>query len=402
MTYAELGREAGCGGLLAPGQGLKKGDRVAIMLPNVMAYPAILFGVLMAGGTVVNVNPLYTPARAHLSAQGFRRALPVRAGEFRRDGRGIAARDSSSIASCSSRPAICSASRARIVNLVSRHVKKAVKPFSLPQADRLQGCHGGGREAQAASRCPFRRTTSRSCNIPAARRASPRAPRCSIATWPPTCSSAKPGCVPFFGDREDHVMVTALPLYHIFALTVCALLMTQHRRMPAADRQSARHSGLRQDAAEEPHHADVRPQHALQCAGQCARHREGGFLADGLRRLRRHGDPGGRGEEMEGGDRAAHRRRLRPVGDLARGLRQPPRHRGVHRHHRLSAAVDGRVRALRRRRGPASRRAGRVLREGTAGHGRLLAAARRDREGHDRGRLFPHRRRGGRSCPTGR
>jgi long-chain acyl-CoA synthetase len=42
-------------------QGIGRGDRVAIMLPNVMAYAPILFGTLLAGATVVNVNPLYTP-----------------------------------------------------------------------------------------------------------------------------------------------------------------------------------------------------------------------------------------------------------------------------------------------------------------------------------------------------
>lgn len=40
---------------------LKKGDRVALMLPNVLQYPVALFGVLRAGGIVVNVNPMYTP-----------------------------------------------------------------------------------------------------------------------------------------------------------------------------------------------------------------------------------------------------------------------------------------------------------------------------------------------------
>ena len=40
--------------------GLKKGDRVAIMMPNLLQYPVVLFGVLRAGMTVVNVNPLYT------------------------------------------------------------------------------------------------------------------------------------------------------------------------------------------------------------------------------------------------------------------------------------------------------------------------------------------------------
>ena len=41
--------------------GLDKGDRVALMMPNVLQYPVALFGVLRAGMTVVNVNPLYTP-----------------------------------------------------------------------------------------------------------------------------------------------------------------------------------------------------------------------------------------------------------------------------------------------------------------------------------------------------
>ena len=41
--------------------GLERGDRVAIMLPNVLQYPIAMFGVLRAGLAVVNVNPLYTP-----------------------------------------------------------------------------------------------------------------------------------------------------------------------------------------------------------------------------------------------------------------------------------------------------------------------------------------------------
>src|SRR5215207_3528155 len=61
MSYAELGKAADAVASWLQTQGLKRGDRVAIMLPNVMAYPAILHGVLIAGYTVVNVNPLYTP-----------------------------------------------------------------------------------------------------------------------------------------------------------------------------------------------------------------------------------------------------------------------------------------------------------------------------------------------------
>src|SRR3954471_2102026 len=60
QTYAELGEAANAVAVWLQTRKLEKGDRVAIMLPNVMAYPAILFGVLISGLTVVNVNPLYT------------------------------------------------------------------------------------------------------------------------------------------------------------------------------------------------------------------------------------------------------------------------------------------------------------------------------------------------------
>ena len=49
----------------------------------------------------------------------------------------------------------------------------------------------------------------------------------STATSPRTSRRCEAWMRPFFGERTDHVMVTALPLYHIFALTVCALLMTR-------------------------------------------------------------------------------------------------------------------------------------------------------------------------------
>ena len=61
LTYGELDRlSTQFGAWLPQGLGLRKGDRVAIMLPNVLQYPVVLFGALRAGLTVVNTNPLYT------------------------------------------------------------------------------------------------------------------------------------------------------------------------------------------------------------------------------------------------------------------------------------------------------------------------------------------------------
>ena len=61
ITFAELDEMSTAFGAFLQGRGLKKGARVALMMPNILQYPVCLFGILRAGCTVVNVNPLYTP-----------------------------------------------------------------------------------------------------------------------------------------------------------------------------------------------------------------------------------------------------------------------------------------------------------------------------------------------------
>jgi long-chain acyl-CoA synthetase len=60
ITFAELDELSAAFGAFLQGRGLAKGARVALMMPNVLQYPVCLFGVLRAGYTVVNTNPLYT------------------------------------------------------------------------------------------------------------------------------------------------------------------------------------------------------------------------------------------------------------------------------------------------------------------------------------------------------
>ena len=65
LTYADIDRlSAQFAAYLLGELKLKKGDRVAIMMPNCLQYPIATFGILRAGLTVVNVNPMYTAARA--------------------------------------------------------------------------------------------------------------------------------------------------------------------------------------------------------------------------------------------------------------------------------------------------------------------------------------------------
>ncbi|HET9679145.1 MAG TPA: long-chain-fatty-acid--CoA ligase FadD [Gammaproteobacteria bacterium] len=62
LSYAHIEQQSGYfAAWLQKVAGIEKGDRVAIMMPNLLQYPVALFGILRAGGVVVNVNPLYTP-----------------------------------------------------------------------------------------------------------------------------------------------------------------------------------------------------------------------------------------------------------------------------------------------------------------------------------------------------
>ncbi|MDX1487225.1 MAG: AMP-binding protein, partial [Acidiferrobacterales bacterium] len=61
LSYGDLDRQSSAfAAYLQHATGLQRGDRVAIMLPNILQYPVALFGILRAGLVVVNVNPLYT------------------------------------------------------------------------------------------------------------------------------------------------------------------------------------------------------------------------------------------------------------------------------------------------------------------------------------------------------
>ena len=225
MTYAELGRSADAVASWLHAQGLKKGDRVAIMLPNVMAYPAILFGVLLAGGTVVNVNPLYTPreltyqiqdsgARFLFALENFAATVEEALPDLRLDRVVLVT------------PGDLLGLKGAIVNLVSRHVKKAVKPYRLPQAVpfRTVLAEGGRTKPQSVAISPedvaFLQYTGGTTGVAKGAVLLHR----NVAANVIQCEA---WMRPFFGERDDHVMVTALPLYHIFALTVCALLMTK-------------------------------------------------------------------------------------------------------------------------------------------------------------------------------
>ena len=131
LSYEELGVAADQVTAWLQAKGFGKGDRAAIMAPNVMAYPAILLGILQAGGVVVNVNPLYTPRELELQIldssprilfvlENFAQTVGAVADRLRLEHIVLVA------------PGDLLGAKGHLINFVSRHVKKAVPKANLP------------------------------------------------------------------------------------------------------------------------------------------------------------------------------------------------------------------------------------------------------------------------------
>ena len=226
ITFAETLRaaEAFAGWLQA--QGLKKGDRVALMMPNILAYPAAIFGTLLGGFTVVNVNPLYTARElTHQLNDAGARVLVVieNFAHVVEEARANLKLDSIVIATAGDLMGF----KGKIVNFVARRIKKVVRPYDLPGAVPLLPILQGGTAMAPVTVGPddvaFLQYTGGTTGVAKGATLTHRNVAANVqqaGLWLEWVLEPPLG-------RSDyqHVMVTALPLYHIFALTCCCLFM---------------------------------------------------------------------------------------------------------------------------------------------------------------------------------
>src|SRR3954467_15787784 len=221
MTYAELGEAADAVASWLHGRGLGKGDRVAIMMPNVLAYPAILFGSLVGGCTVVNVNPLYTARElCHQVNDAGARVL------FVLENFGHTVEEAGSRLTLDEvvvvTPGDLMGLKGVVVNLVSRRVKKAVQPFHLAKAETFKCVLADGRKTppKPVTVLPddiaFLQYTGGTTGVAKGAMLLHRNVAANVA-------QIEAWMRPFVMTKAQHVIVTALPLYHIFALTGCCL-----------------------------------------------------------------------------------------------------------------------------------------------------------------------------------
>ena len=133
MTYGELDAASRAfGAYLREVALLQPGDRVALMMPNLLQYPVALFGVLRAGLVAVNVNPLYTPRELEhqLSDSGAKAIVIVE--NFAKTLESVSASFPQLLAITTQVGDLLPAPKRWVVNAVAKHVKKMVPPFTVP------------------------------------------------------------------------------------------------------------------------------------------------------------------------------------------------------------------------------------------------------------------------------
>ncbi len=226
LTYADLDLSSRAFAAWLQSKGLQRGARIAIMLPNVLQNPVAMTGVLRAGMTVVNVNPLYTPRELEFQLKDSGAEAIVVLENFAHNLAQVIARTSVKHVVIASMGDMLGALKGTLVNLVVRRVKKMVPPFSLPGAATFNQVLATGRgltlqtPAIGPDDIAFLQYTGGTTGVSKGAILSHRnvvANTLQADAWLQPALMREPRA-------EQLFMVAALPLYHIFALTACALI----------------------------------------------------------------------------------------------------------------------------------------------------------------------------------
>jgi len=224
ITFAELEKASAAFGAFLQGRGLKKGARVALMMPNILQYPVCLFGVLRAGFTVVNTNPLYTPRELEHQLTDSGAEMIVVVENFAHTLQEVVGRTAVTQVIVTSIGEMLGW-KGPLVDFVLRHVKKMIPPWSLPGSIRLSEALAEGRRRKLEhvpithQDIAFLQYTGGTTGVA---KGAMLLHRNIVANLLQAGAWVKP----FLGN-ERHIILTPLPLYHIFSLTAnCLVFMT--------------------------------------------------------------------------------------------------------------------------------------------------------------------------------
>ncbi|MDE4919483.1 long-chain acyl-CoA synthetase [Cupriavidus metallidurans] len=226
ITYGELDQLSHAFAAWLQSRGLRPGARVAIMMPNVLQYPVVLAAVLRAGYVVVNVNPLYTPRELEHQLKDSGAEAIVILENFASTLQAVLSATPVKHVVVASMGDLLGTVKGAIVNFVVRNVKKMVPAWELPHCVRFKDVLAEGRKMTlkpvntGPDDVAFLQYTGGTTGVSKGATLLHRNIVANVlqseAWMQPALAKGAP--------IDQVVTITALPLYHIFALTVCCLL----------------------------------------------------------------------------------------------------------------------------------------------------------------------------------
>ena len=206
---------------------LKRGDRVALMMPNLLQYPIALFGILRAGLVVVNVNPLYTPRELEHQLQDSGATAIVVVSNFASTLEKIVFNTKVKHVILTRMGDQLSFGKRNLVNFVVKYVKKLVPKYKLPNAVTFREVLSIGKFRQYV-RPQIDREDLAFLQYTGGTTGVAKGAMLTHGNIITNIFQAKWIAEPFIGDHaKQRVAVLALPLYHVFALTVNCLLFLE-------------------------------------------------------------------------------------------------------------------------------------------------------------------------------
>jgi long-chain acyl-CoA synthetase len=227
FTYGEVDERSRALGAWLQGKGVQRGDRVAIMMPNVPQYLVAIGAVLRVGGVVVNVNPLYTARELQHQLADSGATVIIVLENFAHTLEAVIAKTDVRHVVLAAMGDLLGFAKGQLVNFVLRHIKKMVPEFRLPQGDgrsvtrfNMAVAHGTRSAlkpvALAGDDIAFLQYTGGTTGVS---KGATLLHRNVVANILQSEAWFKP-MFDQLGDKPLSI-VCALPLYHIYALTIC-------------------------------------------------------------------------------------------------------------------------------------------------------------------------------------
>ncbi len=217
LSFADMDRlSAQFGAYLQHEAGLSKGDRVALMMPNILQYPVALFGVLRAGMTVVNVNPLYTERELEHQLKDSGAKAIVIVENFAHTLQAVVDRTPVEQVITTQIGDMLPGLKRGLTNFVVKRVKKMVPAFSLPGAVGFRAAltegarHSLRKESIELSDLAFLQYTGGTTGVS-------KGAMLTHSNMVHNIQQSNSWVGDKMGDDEI-IGITALPLYHIFSL----------------------------------------------------------------------------------------------------------------------------------------------------------------------------------------